>query len=531
MGSIYKEPQNRKQALLFPPSLDEYVDEDNPVRVIDAYVDMLDMVALGFTKANLHVEDGQPAYHPGLLLKIYIYGYLNKIRSSRRLEAEIRRNVEMMWLCAGLHPGYKTIANFRKENSAPLKKVFREFALLIKNLNLITGEVVAVDGAYFRANASKNQLLKKKTIEKDLKALDAKIDAYLAQMQFADANEKQEKSLKPPVTDLATMQTIKKRLDDDLAFLEANHLTQYNRTDPDARLMVKPAHNLMAFNVQITVDSTWKFVVATEVSSQGNDRNKLHTMALQTREIVANDAMVFVGDTGYYNAQEIARCVQDKVNVVVSVPKAKKSQKEKGFYLQSDFTYEEQEDCYWCPHQQKLTRSPSAVTRGKGTRHFVYRASSAVCKACPIRDNCIPKKTARKSIMRSEYADTVAQHKEKMQTPEAKRLIRQRGAIAEHPFGTIKQHLGWSHFLVRGLEKVGGENALIMFAYNFRRLLNLIGTGLFHKLIQAIPTGDIEVIRQEIAEYLADLADITLYYAIIWLFGGERAILRRKNIV
>ena len=250
MSNIYKQGENRKQQLLFPPSIDDYVSKDNPVRAIEDYVELLDMVALGFTKSALNSTDGQPAYHPKLLLKIYIYGYLNKIRSSRKLEQEIKRNIEMMWLCAGLTPSYKTISDFRKENAKPLKKVFREFVLLCKELELITGEIVAVDGAFLKANASKNQLITKKTIEKDLKEVDEKIDKYLKTMEFEDSQAKRDKNLKPPVETLSKMKKRKDKLDKDLALLEEMGVTQYNRTDPDAKLMVKPAHNLMAYNSQ-----------------------------------------------------------------------------------------------------------------------------------------------------------------------------------------------------------------------------------------------------------------------------------------
>ena len=250
MSNIYKQGENRKQQLLFPPSIDDYVSEDNPVRAIDDYVELLDMVELGFTKSALNSADGQPAYHPKLLLKIYIYGYLNKIRSSRKLELEIKRNIEMMWLCAGLTPSYKTISDFRKENAKPLKKVFREFVLLCKDLELIRGELVAVDGAFLRANASKNQLITKKTIEKNLKAIDEKIKHYLKTLEFEDSQAKKNRNLKPPVEGLSKMKKRKAKLDKDLALLEEMGVTQYNRTDPDAKLMSKPAHNLMAYNSQ-----------------------------------------------------------------------------------------------------------------------------------------------------------------------------------------------------------------------------------------------------------------------------------------
>jgi transposase len=236
MSNIYKEGMHRKQQMFFPPSIDEYVNEDNPVRAIDDYVELLDMVELGFTKSALNSSDGQPAFHPKLLLKIYIYGYLNKIRSSRKLEIEIKRNIEMMWLCAGLTPSYKTIANFRKENGKPLKKVFREFVLLCKELELITGELVGVDGAFLRANASKNQLIMRKSVERDLKKIDERVENYLKTMEFADKEEKKERALKPlPTNSVPKIVKRKAQLDKDLALLEKLGVTQYNRTDLGCR--------------------------------------------------------------------------------------------------------------------------------------------------------------------------------------------------------------------------------------------------------------------------------------------------------
>jgi len=518
MSNIYKEGMHRKQQMFFPPSIDEYVSEDNPVRAIDDYVELLDMAELGFTKSALNSAEGQPAYHPKLLLKIYIYGYLNKIRSSRKLEREIKRNIEMMWLCTGLTPSNKTISNFRKENAKPLKKVFREFVLLCKELELITGEVVAVDGAFLRANASKNKLITKKNVVKDLKEIDEKIDNYLKTMSFEDSQAKREKNLKPPVETLSKMKKRKNRLDKDLAILEEMGVTQYNRTDPDAKLMVKPAHNLMAYNSQIVVDNKFKFIVATEVSSDGNDSNKLHKMATQTKEIIQNEDMVIIGDTGYYSSKELEKCAKDNIEVVVAVPNKEKQQKDRGFYLHSDFTYNEKEDYYICPNQQTLTKSNSVITKNNGTKSFVYRAGTKICKSCPLRDNCIPKNTPYKRVMRLEYSDVVLKHKEKMQTDRAKKLIKQRGSIVEHPFGTIKQHLGWSHFLVRGKEKVSGENALIMFTYNFRRLLNLIGITLFRKLLISLKDGNIEAIKAEILAYIAYFLLYCVYFLQFFKF-------------
>ena len=528
MGNIYKQELNRKQQLLFPPSIDEYVSKDNQVRAIEDYVELLDMVKIGFTKSALNSSDRQPAYHPGLLLKIYIYGYLNKIRSSRKLETEIKRNIEMMWLCAGLTPSYKTIADFRKENSKALKKVFREFVLLCKELDLITGELVAVDGAFLRANASKNELIMKKSVQRDLKAIDEKIEAYLEKMEFADKEEKKEKALKPlPTNNLPKIVKRKAKLDKDLALLEELDVTQYNRTDPDAKVMVKPSHNLMAYNVQIAVDSTFKFIMATDISSIGQDTNQLYNMASKAKEILNQDEIDVVVDKGYYNVKEIKRCIDNSISPFLPTPKYKQSIK-KELFASDKFVYDKKEDCYHCPNNQLLIKA-SYTQEKRGRINFVYQGTSSMCKSCPLRENCIPSKTAYKRVYRWEHQELLNQHHEKMKTDTAKKIIKKRGSIAEHPFGTIKQTLGWSHFLVRGTQKVSGENALIMFTYNFRRLLNLIGIVLFRKLLIALKDGDIEAIKAEIAAYIAMVLSIWVDFMNIcrfYYFRREKLLVR-----
>lgn len=503
MSNIYKKGEHRKQQMFFPPSIDEYVSEDNPVRAIEDYVELLNMVELGFTKAALNSADGQPAYHPKLLLKIYIYGYLNKIRSSRKLETEIKRNVEMMWICAGLQPSYKTIADFRKENSKALKKVFREFVLLCKELDLVTGELVAIDGAFLRANASKNQLITKRVVVKDLAKIDEKIEEYLKALNFADKEEKKEKNLKPPVNKLSKMKKYKAKLDKDLALLEEMGVTQYNRTDPDAKIMRKYGYSQLSYNSQIAVDNTYKFIVATEITPQGNDMQELHKMAMETKNVVGDKAdTTIVADAGYYSANELKKCKEDNIEVIVPVPNKQKVQKDKGFYSKDDFLYDKEKNHYICPNQQILTQTKSVIIQDNNIIHYRYKAASSTCNACPLRDKCIPEKTAYKTIARSQLAELVEAHVQKMKTFSSKKIIKKRGSIVEHPFGTIKQSLGWSHFLVRGYEKVEGENALIMFTYNFRRLLNLIGIALFRKLLVALKDGNIEDIKSEIMAYI-----------------------------
>lgn len=501
MSSLYKQGEDRKQQLLFPTSIDDYVDKDNTVRAIDDYVSILDLSKLGFTNTRTSNRvDGQKAYSPELLLKIYIYGYINKIRSSRMLQRECKRNIELLWLTQGLTPSYHTIADFRKNNPKALKQVFKEFVLLCKGVDLISGKLTAVDGAFMRANASKNQLIMKNNIEKTLEKINDKIDQYLTLLDGQDHEDKKDFDITYINNKTDELKAKKKKLDEDLDFLKRENKTQYNRTDPDARLMKKPAHNLMAYNTQIVVDNTFKFIVATDISTQGNDYQDLYKMAAETKEILGLDQLDITADKGYANKVELKKCIDNNINPIVPKANRKKMQTDKDKFPKDKFIYNKKEDHYICPNNQLLKK------KAKQTHHNnvndTYSAASAICKRCPIKEKCLPTKTLYKRLYRWEHEEMMEKHLEKMETDEAKAIMKKRGSIVEHPFGTIKRTLGWDHYLVRGKEKVSGENALIMLTYNFKRLLNLIGTVLFKKLIIAMKKGDIEQIREEIKAYI-----------------------------
>ena len=494
---IYKTGLDRNQQLLFPPSLDEYVDENNIVRAVDSYVEILNICELNIKTKKSLITDGQPAFHPKLLLKIYIYGYLNKIRSSRKLEAEIKRNIELMWLTQGLTPSYKTIANFRKDNSKALQTIFKEFSILLKDIKLITGELIGVDGAFLRANASKNTLIMKKTVKNDIAKIDKEINSY---MELLDSVDKEDKNtnIKLSVDDIKNLKTKKEQLQKDIDLLESLGKNQHNKTDKDANVMSKPAHNLMAYNSQISVDDTFKFIVATDISTKGSDLDQLHNMAVKSKEIVDNPDMIVTADKGYYSSVEIKKCLDDSIETIVPLRNTATTKKIKNAkFAKNQFTYNKQDDCYICPNNQILENSHTQYKRNNRMLD-VYRLSSKLCKSCPLKDNCLSEKTHYKQMYRWEYESIVDDYTTKMNTKLAKDIVKKRGSIVEHPFGTIKRTLGWDHFLVRSKEKVLGENALIMFT----RLLNLIGITLFKKLCLAIKNKDLIQIREEIAEYI-----------------------------
>ena len=499
---LYKQGLNRKQQLMFPPSLDELVEEDNMVRAIEAYVDTLQIATLHLKTKKSLIKDGQPAFHPKLLLKIYIYGYLNKIRSSRKLETEIGRNIEMMWLTQGLTPSYKTIANFRKDNPKALQTIFKEFSLLLKSLKLITGDLVAIDGAFLRANASKNTLIMKKTLKKDLVKIEEDIKNYMTILETLDKEESHKPNLKISKEEIEKLAEKKEQVTKDIKLLETLGKEQYNKTDPDATAMSKPSHNLMAYNSQIAVDHKYKFIVATDISTNGHDLDQLHNMAIKSKEIVDNEDMIVTADKGYYSTREIKKCIEDGIETIIP-PRCTGANKKikEGRFSNNQFTYNHQDDCYICPNNQQLKKIEKQYERN-GRMLDVYRISSTYCKVCPLKENCLSDVTPNKQMYRWEHEDIIDDYATKMQTPQAKKIVKQRGSIVEHPFGTTKRMLGWDHFLVRSKEKVLGENALIMFTYNFRRLLNLIGIALFKKLCIAIKESNLTPIRQEIAAYI-----------------------------
>lgn len=527
MSELYKQGLNRNQQLLFPPSIDDYVDEENSVRAIDAYVELLNLSKLEFLNTRKSDRtDGQKAYSPKLLLKIYIYGYLNKIRSSRALEKECKRNLELIWLTQNLVPSYHTIADFRKNNPQALKQVFKEFVLLCKNIDLIGDGLKAVDGAFLRANASKNQLITKKTLDKDLAKVEEEIEQYLQSLEYSDKEKQPSNLIKKLPKDLRKLKYQQEELSKNLEFLQMMGKTQYNKTDPDSTLMIKPAHNLMAYNSQIVVDEKYKFIVATDVSSKGNDVEQLHKMAKETKENLRVDRLNIVADTGYYSAKEFKKCDEDNINAIVPEANKRKAQEDKGKYTRDEFTYNAENDFYICPHNQQLKKRVAPQIKNAKV-NFIYAGASAVCKACPLKNKCIPTKTPYKQIFRWEHEHITEQHHQKMKTEESKTIVKKRGSIVEHPFGTIKRNLGWDHFLVRGKEKVSGENALIMFAYNFKRMLNLVGVALFRKLLIAIKDENIQQIKEEIAQYIA----ISWLYALYFLRNDCMPEFRRKKCI
>jgi transposase len=450
----------------------------NPVRAIESYVSALDLAGLGFRHADRSVGAGQPPYDPGDLLKLYLYGYLNQVRSSRRLEREATRNLELIWLLKGLTPGYRTIANFRKENWNALKAANRNFVLLARELDLVGGALVAIDGAFFDGNASKGSIKNRKKLAEQLAALDRDIEAYGAALEANDAGEAE-----PGGDDrgggggdiaekVAALMAKRAQAQADLDRLEASGQTQLSRTDPDARLLTKRGQTVAGYNVQIAVDDKHKLIVASEVVNDGNDTGQLHAMGSAARQALGTETLQVLADAGYYSGAALKDCEAD--GIIAYVPQVQRSRRltAQGRFTHEDFGYDASTNSYRCPAGEPLR--PTQTPRQNGDRLEVrYVSRKAVCDACPLRRRCVTDKRPSREILRWVHENVIERHRQRMS--EAKALMRRRSALVEHPFGTLKCRAGYRHFLVRGFNKVRGEWSLMALCYNFTRLLSILG--------------------------------------------------------
>lgn len=474
----YKSGFDRDQPMLLPPCVDDYVSDDNLARAIDAYVDSSDLEALGFANAQPpKTATGQPAFHPADLLKLYLYGYLHRVRSSRRLEAEARRNLEVIWLLGGLAPSYKTIADFRKDNAKALKAACRDFALLCQSLDLYGGEVVAIDGSFVRGSASKASIDTGARLDKEAACIEQHIEGYLAGLDEADREGAEPPSEDPSLQDkLARLRERQADVQERRKKLEDSGQGQLSRTDPDARLLSKSGQSVAGYNVQIVVDAKHKLLVCCEATQDGNDTAQLAPMALQAKAFLGVETLVAEADSGYYDHGQIKACEDAGITPFVAIPDKTRPQREAGRFARENFQYDPPADRYLCPAGQALV--PQGRQDKRGETHIRYASRAADCRDCPLKARCLPEKTPYRQIFRWEHEDVVERHRARMQA-EGRQRMRSRAALAEHPFGTLKLWFGWTHFLVRGLVKIGGELGLMGLCYNLRRAVSLLGVAAF----------------------------------------------------
>lgn len=456
--------QSRHQSTLFPEVLDEVVGRDDPVRVIDAFVDTLDLAALGFSKVAAE-ETGRPPYAPGDLLKLYIYGYLHRVRASRRLEAETRRNVQVMWLLNRLTPAFKTIADFRKDHAEAIVRVCRAFIRFCREQSLFGAELLAIDGTKIAAVASRKQVMTPQRIEKMNAAIDRKIAEYLASMDEADRQEPGSAGKGADVAAaIEALKAQKQRLQVEAQDLAARGLKQLVMTEPEAKLMRTPQGHSVAYNAQMAFDAEHKLIVAFDLTNEGNDLQQLHPMAVQGKEAVGAGEVTVVADVGYSNGEHGALCEQDGITAIV--PRAETVNPNGNQYFSRDrFSYDRESDSWRCPAGATLNRFKTSHTQKK--KEYTSRA----CGACVLKAQCTD--TARRVIVRHFYEDA----REAMHQRAIADLIwmKQRRETAEHPFGTMKWLMAGARFLVRGLKKAKAELALGILTYNLKRVTNILG--------------------------------------------------------
>ena len=432
-------------------------------------------------------EAGQPPYDPADLLKLYLYGYINQVRSSRRLEREACRNLELIWLLSNLRPGYRTIANFRKENWKALKAANRSFVLLARELGLIGGAVVAIDGSFFHGDASKASVLTRKRLAEQITKLDQEIEAYGKSLEDNDAAEAKEPGkdrLDGPGeggrgnggdigAKVAALMAKRSRAQADLDRLEANGETQLSLTDRDARLLVKNGQGVAGYNVQTAVDDKHQLIVASEVVNDSSDVGQLHAMAKAAKDALGAEVLQVLADEGYYSSTELKACEDDGIVAYVPVPEGAGRLGKQGRFSLNDFGYDEAADVYRCPAGERLRPMKGRWQNTSGRIEIRYASRGATCRTCPLKARCLSPKASRRTIARWEHEDVLERHRARMQG--AGELMRRRSSIVEHPFGTLKCRAGYRHFLVRGFSKVRGEWSLMALCYNFTRVLNILG--------------------------------------------------------
>lgn len=456
--------QSRCQTTLFPEVLDEVVGRDDPVRVIDAFVDMLDLAELGFSRVAAEAM-GRPPYAPGDLLKLYIYGYLHRIRASRRLEAETHRNVQVMWLLNRLTPAFKTIADFRKDHAEAIVKVCRAFIGFCREQSLFGAELLAVDGTKIAAVASRKQVMTPQRIEKMNAAIDRRIADYLASMDEADRQEVG--SAGKPVDVAAAIEVLKaqkERLQAQAQDMAARGVKQMVMTEPQARLMRTPHGHTVAYNAQTAVDAEHKLIVAFDLTNEGNDLQQLHPMAVQGKEAVGVDEVTVVADIGYSNGEHGTRCEQDKITAIVPRPETV-NPKGAEYFSRDRFSYDRESDSWRCPAGETLSLYKTSRTKQK------KEYTSRMCGTCALKTQCTDR--ARRVIVRHSYEDArEAMHQRTVADPI---WMKRRRETAEHPFGTMKWLMAGPRFLVKGLKKAKAELALGVLCYNLKRVTNILG--------------------------------------------------------
>jgi len=466
----FVEGADRGQSTLFPECLEDWIGGDNPVRVVDVYVDELDLSELGFGGVTPEAT-GRPSYHPSMLLKLYIYGYLNRVQSSRRLEHEAGRNVEVMWLTGRLVPDHKTIADFRKDNGTAIRKVCAHFVALCRAMGLLTLASVAIDGSKFKAVNNRDNNFTRAKMERRMAQIEESVARYLQQLDTADRQEPSE-ALQTKTSRLKEkIETLKqqmRRLQGLKVEMLATADQQISLTDPDARSMATSGRGsgVVGYNVQIAVDTKHHLIITHEVTNEGSDRSQLSAVAKQAKATLDVEKLDAVADRGYFNGEEILAC--EEAGITVTLPKPMTSNaKAEGRFGKQDFRYVAEEDVYVCPAGERLAYYYTSEDKGLIQHRYVTKA----CQNCAIKQSCTTAKERRIKRWEHEHIIDAVQRR----LDEHPEKMRQRRETVEHPFGTIKARMGATHFLMKTLPRVASEMALHVLAYNLTRVINIMG--------------------------------------------------------
>jgi len=474
----------RTQLVLIESSLEEKIEQDNPVRIIDAFVDSCKLEDFGFKHAK-HASEGRPPYHPGDLLKLFIYGYLNRIRSSRLLERECKRNLELMWLLNELIPDHNTIANFRRDNPKAIKLVFRKMVILCKRLDLIGGKVIATDGTKLRAQNSKKNNFNQKKIDDHLAYIENKLHEYLDALDIADTAETMgldpdidKEKIREKIAQLNNKKQQFKRLEEQLS---ETGQEQISTTDPDSRKLAVRQNILeVCYNIQASVDQKNKLPIDFKTTNN-NDTHALANMAIRAKAILGSPEFSELADKGYHTGEEIRKCHEAGIETLVAIPKTPlSSQAPDPAYNQNQFKYDKEQDLYLCPQGQKLTSNGTWYTNHPyKTKHFKTKA----CLTCGAKSLCTTSAKGR-LIERNENIEATQRNKHAIENN--KNLYKRRQEIVEHPFGTIKRQWGFDYTLMKGKQKVDGEVGLIFIAYLFRRLRSILGLNGLQQVVKSL---------------------------------------------
>ena len=482
----FVEGEPRTQATLFPERIEDYIDEEDPVRFIDAFVDGLKLEQLGFYGMNPKAT-GRPAYHPSTMLKLYIYGYLNRIQSTRRLERETGRNIELMWLLGRLRPDFKTIANFRRSNGKAIRKVCAEFVGLCRKLDLFSAALVAIDGSKFKACNNRDKNFTPAKLKRRMEEIEKSIARYLSRLDRMDdeepTTETQSGKLKDKIASLTEEVKRLKTLEPEVLSAPDKQLSM---TDPDARSMRSRGTGIVGYNVQTVVDAQHHLIATHEVTNQNNDRDFLTAMGTQARTEMGVEDLTVVADRGYYKSQEIK--ASEEAGLITYIPKSHTSNnKARGLFDKDDFRYLPETDEYLCPAGERLPKRTTMQENGK----TMVRYWSSNCQTCKLKSKCTTGKERR--VSRWEHEEVLERMERRLATDPDK--MRTRCQTVEHPFGTIKHWMGATHFQTRTLEHVSTEMSLHVLAYNMKRVMNILGVASLIEAIRALLFAQLSFLR------------------------------------